>query len=234
MAIQRLSKSQLLQIVSNPIVLLSVIILNLIWGIFGFLSYLPHTDRVSFLLWLFIPDCPLYSILFAIFLIDRKKIKSYQSFMWILTFGLIKFSLAAPVIFLLRPSHYHAPPIFGIELPYIYPFDYFHLILLLQGIFVAVFFLEKSWHNFSIAFVWLLINDFIDFVFLTFPFYQDSHNIMLTFTLFYILINLIILALGSFFIMDGVVHIKTALGIDNRRFEQVPVISSRILKENRE
>ncbi|MFX0086630.1 MAG: DUF1405 domain-containing protein [Candidatus Hodarchaeota archaeon] len=234
MASHRLSKNQLLQIVSHPIVLLCAIILNLIWGIFGFLSYLPLTDRVSFLLWLFVPDCPLYSFLFAIFLIDREKIKSYQSFMWILTFGLIKFSLAAPVIFLLRPSHYHALPIFGIELPDIYPFDYFHLILLLQGIFVAVFFLEKSWHNFSIAFFWLLINDFIDFVFLTFPFYHDSHNIMLTFTLFYILINLIILALGSFFVMDGVIHIKTALGFDKRRFDQVPVISSGMLEESRE
>jgi uncharacterized membrane protein YpjA len=154
--------------------------------------------------------------------------------MWILTFGLIKFSLTAPVIFLLRPSHYHAPPIFGIKLPNIYPFDYFHLILLLQGIFVAVFFLEKSWHNFSIAFVWLLINDFIDFVFLTFPFYNDSQNIMQTFTLFYILINLIILGIGLFFIMDGLVYVKTTLGINDKNISQIPVISSGMLEENKE
>lgn len=230
----RLSKERLLQILTHPMVLASAIILNLIWGIFGVLSYFPQTDRVSFLLWLFIPDCPLYSLMFAIFLIDRERIKSHQTYMWILTFGLIKFALAAPVIFFLKPNHYHAIPIFGITLPNIYPFDYFHLIMLFQGLLVAAFFLEKSWHHFSIAFLWLLLNDFIDFVFLTFPFYYDSYHIMETFTAFYFFINLLIVSIGSFFVLGGLEYTKTILGIDEKRIHQVPIISSSILEKNRD
>ncbi len=232
MAFRRLSKERLLQILSHPFILVSAIILNFIWGIFGVLSYLPQTDGISFLLWLFVPDCPLYSLMFAIFLLDRERMKSHQIYMWILTFGLIKFSLAAPVIFFLKPNHYHAIPIFGITLPNIYPFDYFHLIMLFQGLFVAAFFLEKSWHHFSIAFLWLLLNDFIDFVFLTFPFYYDSYNIMETFTVFYFFINLAIVAIGSFFVLGGIDHIKNILGLDEKRIHQVPILSSAMLEKS--
>ncbi|MHA2073379.1 MAG: DUF1405 domain-containing protein [Candidatus Hodarchaeales archaeon] len=232
MALDRLSKERLLQILSNPIILVSAIILNLIWGIFGVLAYLPQTDGVSFLLWLFVPDCPLYSLMFAIFLIDRERMKSHQIYMWILTFGLIKFSLAAPVIYFLKPNHYHAIPIFGINLPNIYPFDYFHLSMLFQGLFVAAFFLERSWYHFSIAFLWLLLNDFIDFVFLTFPFYYPSYKIMQTFTVFYIFINLAIVIIGSFFVLGGLEYVKTILGIDEKRIYEVPILSSAIIEKN--
>lgn len=227
----RLPKNQLKQKLILPIILVSFIILNFFWGIFGFFAYLPRTDGVLFFLWLFVPDCPLYSFLFALFLLDRERFKSHQSFMWILTFGLLKFSLAAPVIFLLLPDSYHALPIFGFTLPNIYPFDYFHLILLFQGLIMAIFVLERSWHNFSIAFGWLLLNDFIDFVFLTFPYYNDTLSILETATVYYILINLVILVLGTFFTLNGFNFVKNALGIEAKQISLIPTISSNIIEK---
>ncbi len=229
----RLPKDQLKQKFILPIILVSFIILNLFWGVFGFLSYLPRTDGVLFFFWLFVPDCPLYSFLFALFLLDRERFKSHQSFMWILTFGLLKFSLAAPVMYLLLPDAYHAVPIFGITLPNIFPFDYFHLILLLQGLIMAIFVLERSWYNFSIAFSWLLLNDFIDFVFLTFPFYNGTFNILETATVYYILINLVILVLGIFFTLNGLDYVKNALGIETKQISLIPTITSSIIEEEK-
>ncbi len=230
MASLRLPKDQLKQKLILPIILVSFIILNLFWGVFGFFSYLPRTDGVLFFFWLFVPDCPLYSFLFALYLLDREKFKSHQSFMWILTFGLIKFSLAAPVIFLLLPDHYHAMPILGITFPNIYPFDYFHLILLIQGLIMSIFVLERSWQNFSIAFAWLLLNDFIDFIFLTFPFYNDTNSILETASVYYILINLVILVFGTFFALDGIDYVKNALGIESKKNPLLPTIVSSIIE----
>ena len=72
----------------------------------------------------------------------------------------------------------------------------------------------------------------IDFVFLTFPFYYDSYDIMGTFMMFYIFINVLIAAMGSFLILGGLDNTRTFLGIDKKELYKVPIISTAILEKN--
>jgi uncharacterized membrane protein YpjA len=190
-------KELVVSVFAHPLIIVSLILINLFWGIFGIIAYLPQTNGVSLLFWIFIPDCPLYTILFACFLVDREKMrKQLQPFLWILSLSLIKFSLVAPSLYYLFPSYYHAPPVLGIQLPNIYPFDYFHLFLLGQGLFISAIFLIKSVRNFLIGFGWILLNDFIDFFFLTFPYYYLTQNHMRFFLMIYVTVNIGIFILG--------------------------------------
>lgn len=197
-------KSLVVRIFSHPLIIISFIIINLFWGIFGIIAYMPQTAGVSLLFWIFIPDCPLYTILFAGFLIDREKMKEhFQPFIWILSLSLIKFSLVAPSLYYIFPDYYHSPPILGITLPNIYPFDYFHLFLLGQGLFISGVFLVKSTRNFLIGFSWILLNDFVDFFFFTFPYYYMTHSYMDFYFIVYLSTNLGILIMGSFVIIKS-------------------------------
>lgn len=197
-------KDLLLRAFTHPLIIISFILINLFWGVLGIIAYVPQAEGVSLLFWIFIPDCPLYTILFAAFLIDREKMKEhFQPFIWVLSLSLIKFALVAPSLYYLYPEYYHAPPIFGIHLPNIYPFDYFHLILLAQGLFLSAVFLIKSTRNFLIGFSWIILNDFVDFFFLTFPYYSIVRVNMGFFILVYFSANVGILMLGSFLIMKS-------------------------------
>ena len=197
-------KDLIVRVFTHPLIIIILIGINLFWGIFGIIAYVPQTVGVSLLFWIFIPDCPLYTILFAGFLIDREKMKeNFQPFVWILSLSLIKFALVAPSLYYLFPEQYHAPPILGIQLPNIYPFDYFHLFLLGQGLFISAVFLIKSVRNFLIGFSWILLNDFVDFFFLTFPYYSITRSHMGFFIMVYVIANVGILIMGSFVIIKN-------------------------------
>lgn len=233
------SKELVVRVFTNPLIILSLIVINLFWGIFGIIAYLPQTDGVSLLFWMFIPDCPLYTILFAGFLIDREKMQKHlQPFLWILSMSLIKFSLVAPSLYYLFPSYYHSPPILGIHLPNIYPFDYFHLFLLGQGLFIAAVFLTKSARNFLIGFSWILLNDFVDFFFLTFPYYYITHPHMRFFFMVYVLVNIGILLLGvlvltknDFLKEKRNILYSSFLQLSSRSAEQI--LTSRIIRQRK-
>ena len=192
-------KNKVAAFFNNPLSILIIIFINLLWGISGIFPYIPQTDTVLFLLWIFIPDCPLYTLLFAWFVYKRESIQdNYQPFVWILCFSLIKIGLAAPAIFYLFPSEYHTLPILGFELPNIYPFDYFHLILLGQGLVISAFFLSRSIRYFLIATIWLIINDISDFFFKTLPDYTAMSTQIDSLFLFYTLADLSIILIGLF------------------------------------
>jgi uncharacterized membrane protein YpjA len=225
------NKTRLPQVFIHQLVIISIAFLNFYWGIRGLRPYIPQTDGVMFMLWIFIPDCPLYALLFAGFILNRKRITTYQPLVWIVTLSLIKFSLAAPNIFLVFPDHYHAPPILGIQLPNIYPFDYFHLFLLTQGIILAIFFLERSVRNFLIAFGWLLLNDIIDFVFLTFPFYYMAYTQIDSLLVLYMITNLMILVIGLFFTLNIPSYIKEIVELPKREITRVPILTSAVVED---
>jgi len=224
---------------TNPLFIVSLIIINLFWGIFGIIAYLPQTNDVSLLFWIFIPDCPLYTILFAGFLIDREKMQEHlQPFLWILSMSLIKFSLVAPSLYYLFPAYYHSLPILGIQLPNIYPFDYFHLFLLGQGLFISVVFLTKSFRNFLIGFSWILLNDFVDFFFFTFPYYYLTHPHMRFYFMVYMLVNIGIFLLGVLVLAKNeVLKVKlnnfssSFLRLSSRSAEHI--LASRIIRQRK-
>ncbi|MFX0183516.1 MAG: DUF1405 domain-containing protein [Candidatus Hodarchaeota archaeon] len=211
--------------------MISIALLNFYWGFRGLYPYIPQTNGFIFILWIFIPDCPVYALLFSGLIVNKKKIKTQQLLIWIVTLSLIKFSLAAPSLFLHFPDHYHAPPIFGIHLPNIYPFDYFHLFLLSQGIMLAVLFLERNIRNFLIAFEWLLLNDFIDFIFLTFPYYHLTHPKIGSLLIFYMVVNLIILSIGLLFTLNILSNIKELINLPKKEIMLVPVLTSAVVED---
>ena len=232
-------KKQVIRVFTHPLLIVSLIFINLFWGIFGILAYLPQTTGVSLLFWIFIPDCPLYTILFASFLIDREKMQKHlQPFLWILSMSLIKFSLVAPSLYYLFPAYYHSPPILGIQLPNIYPFDYFHLFLLGQGLFISAIFLVKSVRNFLIGFSWLIINDFVDFFFLTFPYYYMTYNYMTFFFIVYVLANIGIFIMGVLILSKNEV-LKEKLDALNATFSRLTsksaehILVSRIIRQRK-
>ncbi|MFX0171685.1 MAG: DUF1405 domain-containing protein [Candidatus Hodarchaeota archaeon] len=225
------AKYRVYQLIPNYLVIVPIVILNLYWGIRGLSPYIPQTNGVLFILWIFIPDCPLYALLFAGLIINRKKIKNFQLLFWIVTLSLIKFSLAAPSLFLHFPEHYRAPPIFGIQLPNIFPFDYFHLFLLIQSIIFTMLFLEKSIRNFLIAYVWILLNDFIDFVFFTFPYYYLTYSKIESLLGFYLIVNFIILGIGLFFTLNVSSNIRELVRLPKREIARVPILTSSMVEE---
>ncbi|MHA1975073.1 MAG: DUF1405 domain-containing protein [Candidatus Hodarchaeales archaeon] len=230
---QSSKKDILYSFFTHPILLISLIFLNLFWGITGLFPYLPQTEGILFILWTFIPDCPLYTLLFAGFLMKHKKIaKSHQAVVWMIALSLIKFSLVAPSIFYMFPSLYHAPPIFGISLPYIYPFDYFHLFMLGEGIFLIVFFLERSNKNFFLAIGWLLLNDLVDFVFLTFPGYETTHIYIQFFFVVYSLMNLGILLIGAIFTFNLHTYFRNIVSA-RMNTSNVSLVASNFVKEEK-
>jgi len=232
-------KELVVRVFTHPLMIVSVIIINLFWGIFGIIAYLPQTTGVFLLFWLFIPDCPLYTILFAGFLIDREKMQKHlQPFLWILSMSLIKFSLVAPSLYYLFPAYYHSPPILGIQLPNIYPFDYFHLFLLGQGLFISAVFLIKSVRNFLIGFSWILLNDFVDFFFLTFPYYYLTHNHMQFFFIVYVLANIGIFLMGVLILAKNEllkeklnIFYSSFVGLSYRSAEHI--LASRIVRQRK-
>lgn len=205
---------------------ISLILLNLFWGVIGLVPYLPQTKGILFLFWLFIPDCPLYALLFAGLLVKPEKVKnSMQPLVWAVAFSLIKIGLVAPSLFIAFPERYHAPPILGIKLPYIFPLDYFHVTLLLEGLLLVIFFLKKSSRNFVIGFSWLIINDISDFVFLTFPNYSITYIHIQFFLLVYICANLFIFIIGSLLAFEFPKFKKNSLH-SQVNYSQIPLVSS--------
>jgi len=218
-------QSVLIKLLTKRALLFFLILLNLFWGIIGLIPYLPQTEGILFLLWLFIPDCPLYTLMFAGLLVKPEKVKnSMQPLIWAVAFSLIKIGLVAPSLFIAFPEQYHSPPILGIKLPNIFPLDYFHLILFLEGLFLVIFFLERSALNFIIGFSWLIINDISDFVFLTFPKYSITYIHIQFFLLVYISANLFIFIVGSYFAFDYPKSIINSLK-SWLKYSQVPLIS---------
>jgi uncharacterized membrane protein YpjA len=108
------------------------------------------------------------------------------------------------------PARYAPIPIFGIHLPNIYPFDYFHLFLLFQGLFVIIF-LNKSVKNFSITLGWIIINDIIDFLFITSQVYDIAMDKIVYFLIYAVSIDLAILIIGLFFVLNIPTHLKNHL-----------------------
>ena len=232
-------KTKLVRAFNHPLVIIGLILVNLFWGILGIIAYIPQTTGVSLLFWIFIPDCPLYTTLFALFLMDREKVrKDMQPFLWVMSMSMIKFSLVAPSLYYIYPQHYHAPPVFGITLPNIYPFDYFHLILLIQGLFISAVFLIRSVRNFLIGFSWILLNDFVDFFFLTFPYYYLARDHMLFFMLVYLFVNIAIFVLGIFILSKNEL-IRQKLDTFYYSFERIfssrveQILASRFIRQRK-
>lgn len=96
---------------------------------------------------------------------------------------------------------------------------------------LAVLFLERNIRNFLIAFEWLLLNDFIDFIFLTFPYYHLTHPKIGSLLIFYMVVNLIILSIGLLFTLNILSNIKELINLPKKEIMLVPVLTSAVVED---
>lgn len=67
---------------------------NLVGTIMGFINYWPQLLQTPLHLWFWVPDCPMFTGLFCIFLLIFRMKRNYPVFNFILFVSLIKFAFA--------------------------------------------------------------------------------------------------------------------------------------------
>ena len=146
-------------------------LINLAAGIYSISYYFSHLEKTNPLLWLFVIDCPLYSIIFGInlYLLAKEKQKPLLGFVSIV--GNIKYGLWT-IFALLLPGLIFIYPLYVIG----------HLLLILEVIIFYKIFAIKIKHI-IIVLAWFLINDFLDYFVGTHPYFEPQiFNEMLLFS----------------------------------------------------
>ena len=81
---------------------------------------------------------------------------------WIAMVGLIKYGVGMTIFLILSPDAYATINVIP-QLPNIYPLDYLHLLLTIEGLSLLLF-IRPSLLNWFLSFLWFLFNDFADFL----------------------------------------------------------------------
>ncbi|MEW6328793.1 MAG: DUF1405 domain-containing protein [Candidatus Micrarchaeota archaeon] len=137
-------------------IVLAANLLGAAYGILGF--YLQQLLSTNVLLWIFVPDCPLYALTFAIAIILIKEGKRYDWFYFIALVGALKYGFWTVFVLLRYPEFYFAPEISLI---------YYTLLFAHVGMFLEAFTLlgkikMRNWFL-PLALGWFLLNDFADY-----------------------------------------------------------------------
>jgi uncharacterized membrane protein YpjA len=133
---------------------------------YGYLTYENQLAEASPLLWIFIPDCPLYVglLLIAVLLKTRNVL-----FNFVVAAGLAKYGLWTLMIFLLYPGVYFSPALsFNTSVLFVG-----HILMALGG-FVIVPKGPRA-KVVALALLWFLLNDFMDYWVGTLPYFPGEH-----------------------------------------------------------
>ncbi len=143
-----------------------IVIVNLIGAAFGFIFFYGRSLlRADPLLAIFIADCPLYTLLIAIVFIlayFRKRI----SWLYFLAFvGALKYGFWTIFVLATYQNFYYSP---GVAALMYYTLFIAHIGLILE---TTLLFgkIELKKFFIGIALFWFLLNDFVDYVFMTHP-----------------------------------------------------------------
>jgi len=172
----------LFELFRNKLFLVFLLIINFCAGIYSISYYFSQLEQSHWFFWLFIIDCPLYAILFGIniflFLIDKPS----EALSFISIVGNFKYGLWT--IFVLTIAGLAGAQWF---------FVLSHILLVIETIVLAGLFAFKVKHV-LLAFLWFIVNDFIDyflgmhpFVFEGFLFYSMSFALASTIILPFLL-----------------------------------------------
>jgi len=144
----------------NKKFLLSLALINFIVGFYSISYYLPRLEKANPFFWIFIIDCPLYSILFGlnIYLIAKEKQNSLLGFVSVV--GSIKYGLWTMVALLL-PGLIFSYPLLVVG----------HLLLIIEVIVLYKLFSFKIKHL-IVVLIWFLINDFLDYFVGIHPYFE--------------------------------------------------------------
>jgi uncharacterized membrane protein YpjA len=129
--------------------------MNLVFAAVGFFTYIPQLSATPVLLWIFVPDCAIAWMVFAIAYLIKKEDLSFFSFVT----GL-KYTIWSILAVALYTSDYVQTPLIAFLIVVT------HLIL-----FTSVFLLKPkfSWRAAGFTLGFLLLSDFSDYIFGTYP-----------------------------------------------------------------
>jgi len=156
-------------IAEDKFLLYVLVLVNLAGTLFGFWYYrfqLPETPVYKMI---FVPDCPLYALLFAVlvaaYVFSEKKCRMLATLTFV---GLIKYGFWTVLVVTLYRDYYFTND----------PLLYSVLFLLHIGMILEAFIIPQIFRftegTLSVALVWFLLNDMMDYFFGTAPYLPDS------------------------------------------------------------
>jgi uncharacterized membrane protein YpjA len=142
--------------------LIILALVNFAAGFYSISYYLPQLSQTNPWFWLFVPDCPVYALLFGlnILLLVLEKPSELLSFVSII--GNLKYGLWTIFVFFLSGT-------MGLYWLFILS----HALLIIETIVLAGLFSFKVKHV-LVALVWFALNDYFDYVLGLHPFVQGD------------------------------------------------------------
>jgi len=147
----KLSKGMLL--------LLGVFWVNVLGSIYGYYFYQPQFSRTPVALWPFVPDCPLYTTLFALVIVLA--VMGYRNtlFNFIVSVGLMKYAAWTLMVLVMFKDFYFFNTVdIAMQAAILF---IMHVGMFLEGL-TFPFPKPKPWHL-AAALGWFLLNDIIDY-----------------------------------------------------------------------
>lgn len=146
----------------NKYFLLLIALINVIAGLYSISYYLYQIENINPLLWIFVIDCPFYSILFGInlYLISKNKQKPLLGLISIV--GNIKFGLWT-IMALALPGLLTSYPLFILG----------HALLIVEVILLYKLFTFKIKHVLLVL-GWFILNDILDYFAHLHPYFEKQ------------------------------------------------------------
>ena len=154
--------------------LVSLFLVNLAGFIFGIYYYYYQLSITSLWSWVFIIDCPLYVLLFAVICALKLKNKSIpDGFYFLTSLGLIKYGLWTGLVIWLYSGHFFSisPILYSLLFP-------LHIGMILEGVVFFPHFKVKPKCALIVLF-WFLLNDVLDYFFGTLPLIPETFTNLL-------------------------------------------------------
>jgi len=143
----------------NQRLLFIVFVINIIGTIFGFIYYSYLFEIVPKKYWMFVPDSPLSTMLFAsailLILLDKKN----DLLSFIGSASVIKYGLWTMFVIAYFPDHFLA----SAQREFYYLMFFLHLGMVIQPVFILHTIEHKRYHL-VFALLWFFTNDYLDYI----------------------------------------------------------------------
>jgi uncharacterized membrane protein YpjA len=152
-------------IVENTPLLVTIIIINVAGTLIGLFYYWDQLVSASPLAWIFIPDCPLYTMLVAVVLavyVSTKRSSDLINF--IAAVGLAKYATWTVVVVLGFGAFY-----FSIDSSLYTVLVLLHVAMAAEFVLPLLLIRQLKQNFIAIALVWFFVNDFVDYYLGTHP-----------------------------------------------------------------
>lgn len=154
---QRVYQRAYRPILQSPLLLSLVVLVNLGGTVFGFYYYWAQLMATNPILWVFVPDCPLYTLLFVPAVVLLRVGRLPRVFGGLVAAGLVKYGLWTVFVILYYSEYFLAPASRSL-----------YLVLLFLHVGMAVeagLVLDDGLSGLEMWVVlgWLLVNDLVDY-----------------------------------------------------------------------